>query len=81
MKTTVDIPDALFEEARETAKLQNTTLKALLVEGLRAAINNRKKPEKFRLRDESFGGEGLTPEFRDATWEQIRDMTYEGRGG
>jgi hypothetical protein len=27
-----------------------------------------------------FEGRGLTPEFRDAGWETIRDAIYEGHG-
>jgi hypothetical protein len=29
----------------------------------------------------SFGGEGLVPELRDADWDTLRDIIYEGRGG
>jgi len=34
MKTTVKIPDSLFEEARRVAQRENTTLKALVDQGL-----------------------------------------------
>ena len=35
----------------------------------------------FKLRDGSFhGGRGLTPEFENADWAQIRDAIYEGHG-
>jgi len=43
----------------------------------------QEEPERkpFRLRDASVGGRGLTPEFENASWEQIRAAIYEGRGG
>lgn len=81
MKTTIDIPDALLAEAQELARRQGTTLKALTTEGLRKVLAEKKAKKKpFKLRDVSFGGDGLTEEFKNASWEQIRDAIYEGRG-
>jgi len=81
MKTTIDIPDALLAEAQDLARRQGTTLKALTAEGLRKVIAEKKAKKKpFKLRDVSVGGDGLTDEFRNANWEQIRDAIYEGRG-
>lgn len=81
MKTTIDIPDALLAEAQALARRDGTTLKALTTEGLRRVIAEKKAKKKpFKLRDVSVGGDGLTDEFRTATWEQIRDTIYEGRG-
>ena len=34
----------------------------------------------FRLRKASFKGTGLQPEFRQATWERLRDAAYDHRG-
>ncbi len=81
MKTTVDIPDALLAEAQELARRERTTLKALTEEGLRKVIAEKKARKKFRLRDASVGGKGLSPEFEGASWERIREAIYEGRGG
>lgn len=81
MKTTVDIADALLEEARTAADREGTTLKALLEAGLRAVLADRRKPRPpFRLRDASFRGEGLQPGVTEGTWEPVRDAIYEGRG-
>jgi len=81
MKTTVQIPDSLFEKARRLASREGTTLKALIEEGLRRIINDRERPAEFRLRKATFKGEGLQPHVAGASWEQIREMSYEGRGG
>lgn len=81
MKTTIDIPDALLAEAQELARREKTTLRALTQEGLRKVIAEKKaRKAPFKLRDVSFGGDGLNDEFKNASWEQIRDAIYEGRG-
>ncbi len=81
MKTTVHIPDTLLAEARKIASHERTTVKALIEEGLRKAIDNRKRKATFRLRKATFKGEGLQPDAAGAPWEKIREMSYEGRGG
>ncbi len=79
MKTTVEIPDSILEEARRLAAREETTVKALIEEGLRHVISN-KSVEPQELRDASFKGKGLKEEFRDGGWSRIRDAAYEGRG-
>jgi hypothetical protein len=81
MKTTIQIPDGLFEEARKLAHRERTTLKALVQEGLRRIISERKRRSRFRLRKATFKGRGLQPHLAGASWEQIREPGYEGRGG
>ncbi len=81
MKTTIQIPDSLFEEARKLAAKEKTTLKALVEEGLRLILAKRNRRSAFRLRKASFKGKGLQPHLAGASWEQIREKIYEGRGG
>lgn len=81
MKTTVEIPDSLFEEARSLARQEQTTLKAIIQEGLRRIISDRKQSKRFHLRKVTFKGQGLHPDLKEASWDQIREMSYEGRGG
>jgi hypothetical protein len=81
MKTTVHIPDALLEEAKAIASREGSTLRELIETGLRREVTERKRRRRrFELRDGSFTGRGLQPEFRDAGWDRIRDAIYEGRG-
>jgi hypothetical protein len=80
MKTTVEIPDALFAEARRAAARDKITLKILIEEGLRRAIEERGRKGKFRLRKASFRGKGLHRDIEGGSWEKIRDLAYEGRG-
>jgi Arc/MetJ family transcription regulator len=79
MKTTIDIADGVLEEARKVAARDGTTLRALVESGLRRVLSERRR-RGFELRDASFGGRGLGPEFRDAGWERIRGEVYRGRG-
>lgn len=81
MKTTVDIPDSLLGAARKLASREGTTVRALIVEGLRRIISERKRASAFRLRRATFKGDGLQPGVAGAPWERIRDIAYEGRGG
>lgn len=81
MKTTVDISDTLLEDAKKLAARDGTTVRALIEQGLRQIITARKRPGVFRLRKATFKGHGLQPGVSTATWDQIRDLAYEGRGG
>jgi hypothetical protein len=80
MKTTVHIPDALLEEAKAIASREGSTLRELIEAGLRREVTERRRRRRFELRDASFTGRGLQPEFRDAGWDHIRDAIYEGHG-
>ena len=81
MKTTIEIPNSLLEEARKLASQEGTTVRALVETGLRRVLAERKKRGTFKLRNASFKGNGLQPGVADASWERIRELAYEGRGG
>ena len=83
MKTTIHIPDSLFNEARRLAQRERTTLKALVEEGLRKVVRERqhRQAKGFRLRKAAFNGQGLQPHLAGVTWDKILDISYEGRGG
>ena len=81
MKTTVDIPQSLLEEAKRLAADHRTTVRALVEEGLRRVIDEHQRTGMFRLRKATFKGEGLQPDIEGASWEAMRQRAYEGRGG
>lgn len=81
MKTTIDITDSLMIEAREVAHQEGTTFRALVEEGLRRVLDDRRSRSRFRLRAVSFRGEGLVPGLSEGDWDEIRGRAYEGRGG
>ena len=78
MKTTVEISDGLLDEARKVASRDGTTVRALIEAGLLKEVRERKQSRAFRLRRATFRGRGLRPELRGASWEQIRELAYEG---
>jgi hypothetical protein len=65
MKTTVEMSDAIMEEAKRLVSAEGITLKALLEEALRRMIAEREARGAFQLRKASFGGVGLRPEVRE----------------
>ncbi len=81
MKTTVEISDPLLERTRAVAAREGTTLRALVEEGLQAVLRSRQSRETFVLRDASFRGQGLSQEFAQAGWDELRGAAYQGRGG
>ena len=78
MKTTVEIPGPLLAAAKKVAAREGVTLRVLVEEGLRKALDERKGRRAFKLRQVVFGGEGRRPEAK--SWEQIGDLVYAGRG-
>ena len=83
IKTTIHIPESLLRESQKLARQEKSTLKALVEEGLRKVVaeRRRRKPGSFTLRGATFKGQGLQPHVAGVTWDQILDISYEGRGG
>ena len=77
MKTTVEIPDILFRQAKQHCSDKGISLRILLETGLRAALDPPKKDVQFRLKPFGFKGEGQIVQ----DWNAIRELAYEGRGG
>jgi hypothetical protein len=81
MKTTIEISDDLFLRAQRLARKEKTTFRSLTEAGLRLVLNesdSKKAPWKWK--PPIFRGGGLTEEFKNATWDEIRDEIYRGRG-
>ncbi len=80
MKTTIELPDDLLARSRKVARREGATLKALIEEGLRLALRARERKPRTVLNIVPFKGDGLTAQFQEAGWAQIRDEIYRGRG-
>ncbi len=80
MKTTVELPDSLLRAAKRVALKNRTTVKALIEQGLRTVITERKRETGFALRDATFGGDGLVAGRSLKDWASIRDLVYSERG-
>ena len=81
MKTTLEIASPLLKEAKAVARSEGTTIRALVERGLRLVLSQRRGERTFKLKDASVGGNGLHPSAVGHSWEELRDRSYEGRGG
>ena len=80
MKTTIELPDTLIEQARRVAQREGVTLRALVEEGLQRSLEARRQAARRELDFPSYGGKGLTDEFQGAPWSRIRDEIYREHG-
>ncbi|MCX6591419.1 MAG: DUF2191 domain-containing protein [Acidobacteria bacterium] len=81
MKTTVEIADPLFEQAKALATQDGVSFRVLVEEGLRAVVaaRTRAASKPFRLRDGSFRkGHGLQP---GVTWQDLTALAYQEDNG
>lgn len=61
------------------ARAEGSTLRALVEDGLRAALAQRRTGPRFQLPDAAVDGNGLRAEFRDAGWDEMRAAVYGDR--
>ena len=74
MKTTIDVSDALFAMAKNVARERQTSLRALVEEGLRRVLSEATSQVKpsFKLIDARvYGEEVLLPNPQE--WQQFED--------
>jgi hypothetical protein len=60
---------------------EKSSINALIEEGLRKVIEERRHWQDFRLRKATFRGNGFQADLEGASWDKIREKAYEGRGG
>lgn len=77
MKTTVEISDSLYRQAKRHAADHGITFREIVESGVRVVVEHKRPKKPFRLRKAPFEGDGLLP---GLTWDEIRDRSYEGRG-
>lgn len=78
MKTTIDLSDALFYEAKARAASTGQTLRAMVEKGLRLALDTEQTETKvYHWPDLSVSTGDLTPAYsallNDGDWSRIRD--------
>ena len=78
MKTTLEIPDSLFQEAKAYAEARGVPFRQVVEEGIRSVVERgRTSKTRFRLRDGSFGGKVRQDRL---SWTDVRQAIYQGRG-
>jgi hypothetical protein len=68
---------AVEPSVRPSDLLEQWSAMRTMIELLRRVMTRRGTGDGFRLRDASVPGEGIRPELRSASWEQIRDSAYD----
>jgi len=77
VKTTNDKADALMAEVKAAAAEDGRTVRSLVEEGLRKLLAERAEAPAVRtMRDATFTGTGMNPEFVDAPWEAFAELIY-----
>jgi hypothetical protein len=76
LKTTIDIADDLLKRSQQLAKREGSTLRAILEEGLRLVLKDRRTPGSRPFRFPTFGMGGLNAEYLEADWAKIRTTIY-----
>ncbi len=81
MKMTIEIDDELFESVQRGAHEMSTTVDALVEQGLQMALTEiQANCGTWKWKPLVAQGGGLTDEFKNASWEKIRDEIYRGHG-
>jgi hypothetical protein len=79
VKTTVDIPDALFARAKQHARRAGRPMRALIVEGLSRVLSSEGQGARYRLPDCSAGSPRGKNPLEALSWPELRDEIYGGR--
>ena len=74
MKTTIEMSDPLFKSAKELAQRSQTTLRALIEEGLRRVISDSQVKAKsaFKLQKASVVGKAVVMS-ECANWQRLEE--------
>ena len=71
----------LVRHANMGSHIMKTTFRSLAEEGLRLVRAKKRQRKSGKLPPlVTYGGSGLTAEFKDWNWDRIRDEVYRGRG-
>jgi hypothetical protein len=77
MKTTIEIADNLLLRAKARAREKRVTLRSIIEESLAETLDQ--PSPAVQVKPVTFKGKGLSREFEDAPWNQIRDAIYHDR--
>jgi hypothetical protein len=80
MKIKIEVDDSLLRAARELTKREGVTIRELVERGLKRVLAESRPGPPFKLRRASFKGNGLQLALSEATWQDLRDLSYGDRG-
>lgn len=73
MKTTIELPDDLLAQVRDVAREEHTTMRELMIEGLRHTIERRQSTSRADFVFPTFAGKGLAEDLTEA---DLIDVSY-----
>jgi hypothetical protein len=76
MKTTLDIKDDLLVRAKRLAKKTGRPLRAVVEDGIRAALEVAEEPAVYKLPDLSVGSSEAVDPLESMTWQDLRSEIY-----
>jgi len=76
MKVTVELAGDLLRQVKARARIEGTSVRALVERGLRLAVDEGRARRRFRLRDESVGGNGMHPDAAGRSWRELLARSY-----
>ena len=79
MKTTLDINDELLARAKQLAKESGRPFRAIVEDGLRAALAAEERTVSYALSDCSFGDPNGDDPLELLSWQDLREEIYGGR--
>ena len=79
VKTTVDISDALLDQAKAHARRSGRPLRAVIEEGLRRVLADEGPANAYELPDCAVGTPGAPNPLEQMSWQDLRDTIYGGR--
>ena len=80
MKTTLDIDEELFAQAKRRARESGLSLSALVEEGLRRVLSDDTGRSPCRLPDLSVGDPGARDPLESYSWRDLRELMYGDHG-
>jgi len=82
MKTTVELSDALLADFKAEAKKEGASMRELMETALRAWLEQKRaSTTEYRFQNHPFDGRGVQEGIDEGSWDQVRGVIYEGRGG
>lgn len=79
MRTSFDIPEPLLRRAKKLARDRKTTLRQVVIDGLRAVVERNTGAVRHRMKDCSFGDGGLVDGLSWSDSERIDELVYGDR--
>ncbi len=76
MKTTIEIQDELMVRAKRHARRSGQSLRTVVEDGLRLALDRSQRAEPYRLPDRSVGDPDAADPLEALTWQDLRGHVY-----